>query len=167
MLSVLATLLRMAGVCFCPRCCTFRTTLPHPSEPRWASLSLLEHAAELQPRESNNPASYSVSPIHLWTADPAVPVLIPYAFRCRLCHRRYQQVPGVPADSVHAFAWVIMSPDRFPSRQLQVQCEVCTILEVLRLRWVEEGQCDDDDTGDQHPSLSPRSLACSLWELMD
>ena len=127
---------------------------------RFATLSILQHSAQLAANSLPEDIPYDVEPVLLWTDDPVAPVHLRYSFRCRLCHRAFRQ--PLPEDEqisgIH-YAWVLVSASQNSPRSPLVQCEVCTLLEHLRLTWV-------DRSYGEWGAGSTIELARALWDLL-
>ena len=59
-------------------------------------------------------------------------------------------------------------PPRLPDPNMVAQCEVCTSIELLKLRWIEDGMAQNQLPGQSGPVQSnfcPDKVASVIWEL--
>ena len=150
----------MAGDCRCSMCTAFRNGPVRADGTRFATLSLLQHSAQLAAITLPEGTPHDVEPVLLWTDDAMAPVHIRYFFRCRTCHRAFRQpLPEEePLSGIH-YAWVLVSSQQNSLDNTLVQCEVCTLLEHLRLTWV-------DASSGEWGAGSTIELARALWDLL-
>ena len=141
----------MAWNCECDTCSLFRDSAPFPDGAHWAELRVLKHVAQVQPTLANTTIDFDANPIFLWNEAGEI---LPYAFRCRLCHRCF--------STQHAFAWTLTVPARVEAPSMVAQCEVCTVLELLRLRWIEDGQVKVPEAEPDDSIFCPATVASAL-----
>ena len=141
----------MAWNCECDTCSLFRDSAPWPDGAHWAELRVLKHVAQVQPTLANTTIDFDANQIFLWTEAGEV---LPYAFRCRLCHRCF--------STQHAFAWTLTVPAHVEAPSMVAQCEVCTVLELLRLRWSEDGQVKVQEAEPDDGNFCPATVASAL-----
>ena len=147
----------MARRCHCHICARFRSSHPYEDGARWASLDLLQHVAEKQASEENTTILLMANPIDPFADDGSQ---LRYAFRCRICHRDF--------STSQAGAYTMTVPPRPSDPNLFAQFEVCTSIELFKLRWVEDGMAQNQLPGQSGlvPSnFCPDKVARVIWGL--